>query len=681
MKKIKNIYKTIAVLLLIAACTDNDVRELSFLDSMSAPSNLEMLFNITQDNTGAATITPNADGASTFDVHFGDATPDPLRIPNGENAQHVYAEGTYDVKLVAYNTKGDATELTKPIVVSFRAPENLMTTIENDAAVSKKVNVTVSADFAMMYEFHSGEAGVTQPVATANIGEGLSYQYTDAGVYSVKVIAKGGAIETTEYTVDFEVTAILAPVVSADTPPARNDSDVISIYSSAYTDVVNTDTFPDWGQGGQGSAWGTFDISGDEILQYTNLSYQGIQFGAPQDVSSMEYLHLDVWTIDVTRIETSLISVSNGEKPVWTDLTPNVWNSIDIPVSAFTDQGLTVADIHQLKFVGDAWAAGTTFIDNIYFHKAPSSVVTSSVQDFEGVAPTFTSFGNAAAEVVANPDQSGENTTANVAQLTKPTGAETWAGTFFETTSPLDLTNFSKISVKTWSPKLGATVKLKLENADASITTELDLATTVANSWEELVYDFSAAPVGDYVRIVMFFDFGTGGDDTVYYYDEINLVDDSGVVAPLTFQDFEATAPTFTSFGNAAAQVIANPDASGMNTTANVVEFTKPTGAETWAGTFFEVVTPLDFTTYSNISLKSWSPKVGAVVKVKLENSDASITHEIDVNTTGANSWEELTYDFSGAPAADYVRVVVFFDFGNGGDDTVYYYDELKLTN
>lgn len=123
MKKIKNIYKTIAVLLLIAACTDTDERELSFLDSMSAPANLEMLFSITQDNTGAATITPNADGASTFDVHFGDATADPLRIPNGENAQHVYAEGTYDVKLVAYNTKGDATELTKPIVVSIAPPD------------------------------------------------------------------------------------------------------------------------------------------------------------------------------------------------------------------------------------------------------------------------------------------------------------------------------------------------------------------------------------------------------------------------------------------------------------------------------------------------------------------------------------------------------------------------------
>ena len=38
-------------------------------------------------------------------------------------------------------------------------------------------------------------------------------------------------------------------------------------------------------------------------------------------------------------------------------------------------------------------------------------------------------------------------------------------------------------------------------------------------------------------------------------------------------------------------------------------------------------------------------------------------------------------YDFSGAPAADYVKVVIFFDFGNAGDDSVYYYDELGLTN
>ncbi|TCP23277.1 hypothetical protein EV195_1091, partial [Tenacibaculum skagerrakense] len=302
--------------------------------------------------------------------------------------------------------------------------------------------------------------------------------------------------------------------------------------------------------------------------------------------------------------------------------------------------------------------------------------------DFEGAAPTFTSFGGAGVDVIANPDASGANTTGNVARLTKTSGAEIWAGGFFEIASPLDLANYSKISVKTWSPKQGAVVKLKLENQDASVTHEVDVNTTVANQWEQLIYDFSGAPTADYVRIVIFFDFGNNGDDSEYYYDEIELVNDSGGPQPLVFQDFEGTAPAFTVFGNIAGiDVIANPDATGANTTANVARLTKTSGAEVWAGAFFETDLPLDFSTYSKISVKTWSPKQGAVVKVKLENQDASVTHEIDVNTTVANQWEELVYDFSGAPTADYVRVVIFFDFGNNGDDSVYYFDQYTLTN
>ena len=682
MKKIKNIYKTIAVLLLIAACTNTDERELSFLDSMSAPANLEMLFSITQDNTGAATITPNADGASTFDVHFGDATADPLRIPNGENAQHVYAEGTYDVKLVAYNTKGDATELTKPIVVSFRAPENLMTTIENDAAVSKQVNVSASADFAMMYEFHSGEAGVTQPVATANIGEALSYQYADAGTYTVQIIAKGGAIETTTYTVDFEVTEILAPTAGATTPPARNDSDVVSIFSDAYTNVTLDELPTGW----SASGFEATTIGSDNVWKLTNLDFVGMvtNYANGIDVADMEMMHIDYWVPEgvTNELLVKIVNTVDGGEDVeslGTTVTGS-WQSVEIDMANFDGNLANKNKITQILIDSDG-VAGIVYVDNFYFYKAPSSVVTSSVQDFEGAAPTITPFGDAAAAIISNPDASGANTTATVVEFTKTTGAQTWAGATLDLTSPLDLTNFSKISVKTWSPKVGAVVKVKIENADASITHEVDINTTTASSWEELIYDFSTAPAADYVKLVVFFDFGNGGDGSVYYYDEINLVNDSGVVASLTFQDFEGAAPTITPFGSAAAAIISNPDASGVNTTATVVEFTKPTGAQTWAGATLDVTTPLDFATYSKISVNTWSPKVGAVVKVKIENADASITHEIDVNTTVANSWEELTYDFSAAPTADYVKVVVFFDFGNGGDDTVYYYDELKLTN
>ncbi len=674
MKHFKKIWTSILIILVIISCTDD--RDLNFLENVAIPTNLGATYSITQDNTGLVTITPFGDGANTFEIDLGDGSPS-VTINSGESTEHTYAEATYNVKVTGFNAVGDSAEVTQQLIVSFLAPQNLVVVIENDAAISKQVNVTANADFAAMYDFYSGETGST--VVSANIGDGISYQYTDAGTYSVRVVAKGGAIETTEYAVDFEVTEILAPVASASTPPTRNSTDVISIFSDAYDDIMGTDFNPNWGQA---TIYTPFDLAGDAMLQYSNLNYQGIQIGASVDASSMEFLHIDIWTSDATSIDIFPLPdgvVPADERFVTKALVPGEWNSFDIPMTDFTDQGLPVNDLRQFKFVG----SGTVFIDNLYFHKAPSSTVYSLIEDFEGVAPSFTVFGDiAATEVIANPDPSGENTTANVAKLTKTAGSQPWAGTFFEIGTPLDLINFSKISVKTWSPKSGAQVKLKIENVDASITHEVDLNTTVMNSWEELIYDFSAAPSADYVRIVIFFDFGNAGDDSLYYYDEINLIDDSGGPAPLIFQDFEGTAPTFTVFGDiAATEVIANPDATGANTTANVAKLTKTAGSQPWAGTFFEVGSPLDFATYSKISVKTWSPKSGAQVKLKLENADASITHEVDLNTSVMDSWEELVYDFSAAPAADYVRIVIFFDFGIAGDDSLYYYDELSLTN
>lgn len=383
MKNINKFYKYFIVLFVVMAC-EEELRDLSFVDSIAPPSNISAAYDVTQDNTGVVTITPSADNAVNFDVHFGDSTTQPVNVTLGESVTHTYVEGNYDVKIVAFNVKGDEIEHIQPLVVSFRAPENLAVTMENHPTTSKMVNVTATADFAATYEFHSGESGVSQPVATGNIGDQIMYQYANPGIYTVKVVAKGAAIATTEWTMDFEVTEILAPITSAPAPPTRDAGDVISIYSTAYTNVSGTDTFPDWGQGSQGSSWGEFDFNGDKMLQYVNLSYQGIQFGSRQDVSGMEFLHLDVWTPEtgsVANLETSLINITDTtpavatEKPITKPLTAGEWTSIEIPIKDYTDQGLTVNEILQIKLVGDPWAAGTVFVDNIYFYK-PSAAST-----------------------------------------------------------------------------------------------------------------------------------------------------------------------------------------------------------------------------------------------------------------------------------------------------------------
>lgn len=666
------------MLFLIVACSDN-LRDISFADNIAVPTNISAIYNITQDNTGSVTITPNADGAQSFDVYFGDSTTAPAIVNQGESASHIYAEGTYQVKVVASNLNGDTAEVIQQLVVSFKAPQNIVVVIENDAAISKKVNITANADFATMFEFSSGETGVTQPVVSGNIGSTISYTYQNAGTYNITVEAKGGAIATTKYQASFVVTQILAPINAAPIQPSRKDADVISIFSNYYTNVAGTDFYPNWGQS---TLYTAFSLNGDDMIQYSNLNYQGINIGSEVNASTMEFLHIDIWSADDKTID--IYPLPKGVQPanerfLKKTLEAGKWNSFNIPMSDFTSQGLPVNELLQFKFVG----SGTVFIDNIYFYKQPSGIVTSKIQDFEGTAPAFTVFGNiAATEVVANPDATGKNTTSKVAKLTKSSGSEVWAGTFFEVATPLDFTNYSKISMKTWSPKVGAVVKMKLENSNASITHEVDMTTTVANSWEEITYDFSAAPVANYTRIVVFFDFGVAGNGSAYYYDEINLVNDSGADPGVIFQDFEGAVPTFTVFGNiAATEVINNPSLSGLNTTSKVAKLTKTAGSEVWAGTFFEVGTALDLTNYSKISTKVWSPKSGVVVKLKLENANASITHEVDLSTTTSNSWEELVYDFSAAPTANYVRVVIFFDFGNAGDNSLYYYDQMTLKN
>jgi hypothetical protein len=53
------------------------------------------------------------------------------------------------------------------------------------------------------------------------------------------------------------------------------------------------------------------------------------------------------------------------------------------------------------------------------------------------------------------------------------------------------------------------------------------------------------------------------------------------------------------------------------------------------------------------------------------------------VNTTTGGAFETLTWDFSTAAGfsldVDYVRVVIFFDFGNPGDGATYLFDDVQF--
>lgn len=148
-----------------------------------------------------------------------------------------------------------------------------------------------------------------------------------------------------------------APTTAAPTPthPAGG---VIAVFSDAYSTIAGTDLNPNWGQA---TVVTQTPIQGNNTLKYAGLNYQGIQLGTPQNVSAMNFLHLDFWTANSTALNVYIISPGPVETPFTLTVPTAGWSSIDIPMSAFAPVNLS--DVIQLKFDGN----GDIFLDNIYF--------------------------------------------------------------------------------------------------------------------------------------------------------------------------------------------------------------------------------------------------------------------------------------------------------------------------
>jgi len=174
----------------------------------------------------------------------------------------------------------------------------------------------------------------------------------------------------------------------------------------------------------------------------------------------------------------------------------------------------------------------------------------------------------------------------------------------------------------------------------------------------------------------------SGGEASIESSETVTILEASDpITLPIDFESFTINY-AFSDFGNALTTVFDNPDASGINTSDKVAQFIKPAGAETWAGSLLTLGGPIDFSVNKLFKMKVWSPKAGAVVKLKVENLDnGEIAHEVDALTTVTGEWEELSYDFSAIDITnEYQKIVFFMDFGNVGDDATYYFDDVKLT-
>jgi len=690
MNVLKYICSAFFLLMVLGGCKKMTNDDLSLIASGSTPDKLSVLFNITQDNTGFVTITPNGEGAITYDVYYGDGTVDPAKVDAGKNTTHTYAEGVYNVKVVAHGITGKTSEVVQVLTVSFRAPENLVVTAVIDPTNNFKVNVSATALYETVFKVYFGDVVNEVPQSFLE-GATISHVYAAVGSYTLKVVALSGGTATTQYTTTINIVDPLLLPITFESPTINYawnnfDGGAVTVISNPQSSGINTSAKVARMVKNAGQPWGG--------------SWIGLS--SSMDFSANKVFRMKVYSPRIgarvlLKVENAANTALNFEKETVTTVA-NAWEDLAFDYSAIVTANTYehIVIIFDNGVMGDGSANFTFLMDDIRLsNQLPTSLLTLPVTfDISSVNYTVTDFGNNQTVDAADP----VNASNKVKKTTKANGAETWAGTTIGSgfTSPLPFTaTVTQMSVRVYSPAAGIHVRLKVEDInDATRSVETESVTNAANTWETLIFNFAENSAGTaamnlsytYNKASVFFDFGNAGTGSVFYWDDVTFlpanVSPNHLAVPLDFQS-PVINYAFTDFGGGNATVVNNPSLSGINTSSKVGKMVKNAG-ETYGGSFIAMVNPINFSTLHTFKVKVYSPRVGAKLLLKVENlTNGGISFEKEATTLTANTWEELTFDYSTINVSNsYQKIVLIFDLGTMGDGSAnftYYFDDISL--
>ncbi len=701
MKLFKYITFFIALIIVFIGCKKETFTDTSFVSKAASAGNLSVMFNITQDNTGLVTITPNGTGVVYYDVYFGDTAKNAVSVNAGLSVKHIYAEGNYQVKIVGHDIKGGTTTFTQALVVSFIAPQNLAVKV---VVNNLTVNVSASAQYATFYKVFYGDSNNVTPIPYTSVlaNQVATHTYANAGTYVVKVVALSGGSATTQFLDTITVAnQINLPVTFDDPNTNYTMSDFGGNSSSLAVDPTSASNH----------VMKSIKTAGAQTWAGTTIG-TGAGFAAPIPLTpSNTKMTVRVYSpaagLDI-KLKVDNHSNPNAGLSVETDVKTTVANQWETLTFDFTrpaagTPAFNASNTYDLASIffdfGNVGTGSVFYFDDVQM--APPSLKQINLPvNFEDptVDYTVTDFGGNASALTADPS----NAANHVMKSTKTAGAQVWAGTTIGTVNgflqKIPLTaNALKMTVKVYSPAAGLDIKLKLDNhatPNAGLSVETDVKTTVANQWETLTFDFSQPASGTpawnsantYDLASIFFDFGNGGTGSVFYWDEIHFL--SQINLPVDFNNPNMD-PTVTDFGSNSSSLVADPAGSGSIVTKTV----KPAGAQTWAGT--TIGTPVGFAsaiplsaTKTKMTVQVYSPAAGIPVLLKVEDhNNGGNFVQVLVNTTLTNQWETLTFDFSqpqaGTPAWSaantYDKCSIFFDFGNAGSGKVFYWNNVII--
>ena len=498
------------------------------------PSEVNALINTSSDNSGNITITPNSNGGISYLINFGDTLNKFYSVLQGYSLNHKYKEGQYVVTIKAYSFDAQVDSITKPITITFNAPQNLVINITKDANLLRNITVSPTADYATAFNVYFGDVANEVPIQI-NKDSSAKHSYANPGTYKIKVVALSGGSNTltdSSKSVTITLNQIDLPINFEDPNVYYKTIDFGGDLTVDATDPLNPNNKVKKTTKPSGAdTWAGVTI-GD-----TNGLANNLPLTATKTMISV-LVYSPAANIPVRlKIENKLNLNQSVETEVLTK-SANAWDTLVFdfskPVSGTPAWSASVPynKISIFFGFGSAGTGQVFYFDDIKIAANNQVVTTLALPiDFQSsgidYASKITDFDGGHLTVVANPNSSGINTSTTVAKMIKGPGGQTWGGSYLLVDAPISFT--SKIfKMKVYSPRLGAKVLLKFENiTTSSINKEVELTTTKVNEWEELSFDFSTIDLSGgktYQKVVIIIDNGTRGDGTAnytFYLDDI----------------------------------------------------------------------------------------------------------------------------------------------------------------
>ena len=269
-------------------------------------------------------------------------------------ADHIYYEKVADTQAPVISETSVVPGFTTAVVTA-------MATDDNEGTIS--------------FTFTLGETVKEATAASGDYAEVIFDELELGKEYTVTIIAKDAAENISESKTEIFTTNTLPAIPAAEAPTAAAD-----YVQGIYTDAYNTPA------GVQFMNWHGVDVVAEEIAAsdndadkifriFTNkgFGYYGMQLDKGYDLSTFDYIHVDIWSNTVASIGFSPINQATEPHTAKKELTLiEGWNQFDIYISDYSGMDVTMVD--QLEFF-DAPADIVIAIDNIFF--VSNDVITS----------------------------------------------------------------------------------------------------------------------------------------------------------------------------------------------------------------------------------------------------------------------------------------------------------------